>query len=346
MLTDGWRPLVDETRLARWMDARGLGSGPLSDFRLLGGGTQNLLLRFCRENAAYVLRRPSHHPRPAANETMRREARLLAALKDQPVPHPALIAACDDPDIVGAAFYLMEPVDGVNVAVDPAPIHCRPDVQHAMGLAMVDAIAVLGELDHRGLGLGTFGRPERYLERQTSRWTRQLESYASFAGWPGTASLPGLGDIAAWLAERRPQSFRPGIIHGDYHIANILFEPDRANVAAIVDWELSTIGDPLIDLGWMLATWAGDDGARPVVRVEPWVGYPTPAELIDRYAAQSSRSVAAIDWYVVLACYKLGIILEGTFARACAGLADRQTGEELHAFAIALFSRALERMHR
>ncbi len=102
----------------------------------------------------------------------------------------------------------------------------------------------------------------------------------------------------------------------------------------------------LIDLGWMLATWAGDDGARPVVRVEPWVGYPTPAELIDRYAAQSSRSVAAIDWYVVLACYKLGIILEGTFARACAGLADRQTGEELHAFAIALFSRALERMHR
>ena len=334
---------VDLDALAAWMDGQGLGSGPIEDTELLGGGTQNILLRFVRDGRTYVLRRPPEHKRDNSDETMRREARVLTALRGTPVPHPEVIAACPTTDELGAAFYLTELVDGFNPTTGLPPLHAGdPAVRHRMGLAMVEAIAALGRLDHEALGLADLGRPEGYLERQVGRWRRQLESYSAMEGYPGP-DIPGVEEVAAWLDAHRPADFRPGIIHGDFHLANVLFRHDSPELAAVVDWELTTIGDPLIDLGWLLATWPDADAPGPPPQVAE-EGFPTPAELVEHYGAVSDRDLGAVDWFAVLACYKLGIILEGTYARACAGRAPKETGDLLHAMTVGLFERALARI--
>ncbi len=333
--------IVDLAVLAEWMDGRGLASGPLEGVESLSGGTQNVLLRFTRAGRVFVLRRPPPHLRKNSNETMRREARVLAAIADTDVPHPRLIAACPEEDVIGAAFYLMEPVEGFNPTAGLPDFHAGdPAVRHAMGLSLVDGIAALGAVDYRAVGLEGFGRPEGYLERQVSRWRSQLESYAEFDGYPGP-EIPGVEEVAAWLDAHRPASFDPGILHGDYHLANVMYRYDAPDLAAIVDWELSTVGDPLLDLGWLLATWpASDAPSAASIGVQPWEGFPSADELVARYAERTTRSLDAIAWYAVLACYKLGIILEGTHARACAGKAPKTTGDVLHATTLGLFERA------
>jgi aminoglycoside phosphotransferase (APT) family kinase protein len=276
---------------------------------------------------------------------MRREARVLAALEGSDVPHPGLIAACEDEGVLGAAFYLMEPVRGFNPTTGLPPLHASdPAIRRAMGFELVDAIAALGAVDYVAVGLEDFGRPEGYLERQVARWRAQLESYTQHAGYPGP-QIPGFERVAAWLETNRPSQWAPGILHGDYHLANVLFDPDSPRLAAIVDWELSTIGDPLLDLGWLLATWP--EAGRPLgaaIGVEPWDGFPRSDELVEYYRERSRRDLSSIVWYAVLACYKLGIILEGTHARAFAGKADKATGDVLHAVTLGLFERALERI--
>lgn len=334
---------VDLDALLGWMDRNALGSGPVASVVQLTGGTQNILLRFRRGDRDYVLRRPPPHLRGNSNETMRREARMLAAIADTGVPHPRLIAACGDETVLGAAFYLMEPVDGFNATMGLPPLHAgSPAIRHRMGLAMVEGIAALGALDYHALGLDGFGKPDNYLERQVARWQAQLASYGEFAGWTGPDAIPGVAQVAAWLDRHRPAVSEPGIIHGDYHLANVMFHHDSAELAAIIDWELTTIGDPLIDLGWLMATWPeGSEHGDEAVAVQPWDGFPTIPELVAHYRPRTSRDVSAIDWYAVLACYKLGIILEGTHARACAGRAPRETGDLLHAKTVGLFERAL-----
>jgi aminoglycoside phosphotransferase (APT) family kinase protein len=343
MAGESWRALVDLDRLAAWMDQAGLPAGPIEAPETLGGGTQNILLRFRRGGAEYVLRRPPRHPRMDGSETMRREARLLAALAGTAVPHPRLIAACADEAVLGAAFYLMQPVAGFNATTGLPPPHAGdPAIRHAMGLALVDGIATLGRVDPQAVGLAGFGKLDGFLDRQVGRWRKQLESYRDYPGWPGPDAIPGVEKIAAWLTTHQPRHFTPGIIHGDYHLANVLFRPDGPGLAAIVDWELATLGDPLIDLGWLLATWPDPASGRPgVAAVQPWDGFPSAEELVARYAEGSVRDLSAIEWYAVLACYKLGILLEGTHARACAGKAAPETGDRLHASTLGLFERAL-----
>jgi aminoglycoside phosphotransferase (APT) family kinase protein len=336
---------VDLQALRGWMDREGLGSGAIEGATLLAGGTQNILLRFTRAGRGYVLRRPPVHLRANSNETMRREARVLAALAGTAVPHPALLAACGDESVIGAAFTIVEPIDGFTAPSGLPPLHQTAPVQHRMGLATVEAIAALGAVDYRAVGLDGFGKTDNYLGRQVARWQAQLASYADLPGWTGPGEIPGVARVADWLTAHQPADFRPGIIHGDFHLGNVMFRNDCGDIAAVLDWELSTIGDPLLDLGWMLATWPEGDVPVPTdVAVEPWVGFPTASELVAHYAARTDRSLAAIDWYVVLACYKLGIILEGTHARACAGQAPRETGDQLHDKTIALFARALRRI--
>jgi aminoglycoside phosphotransferase (APT) family kinase protein len=333
---------VQLERLAGWMDEVGLRGGPIRRAEVLSGGTQNILLRFERGARRFVLRRPPPHLRANSNETMRREARVLAAIAGSDVPHPRLIAACPDEDVIGAAFYLMEPVVGFNPTSGLPPLHASdPEIRRVMGLSLVDAIAALGAIDYRAVGLEGFGRPEGYLERQVGRWRAQLEGYSALVGYPGP-DIPGVDRVADWLERHRPDRFLPGILHGDYHLSNVMYRNDGPELAAIVDWELSTIGDPLLDLGWLLATWPGPEGpAAGSIGVQPWSGFPTAEELVARYRERSERDLSAIDWYGVLACYKLGIILEGTHARACAGKAPRATGDVLHATTVALFERAL-----
>jgi aminoglycoside phosphotransferase (APT) family kinase protein len=338
-----WREWVDLGRLAAWMDDRGLERGPIADAERPPGGTQNLLLHFRRGGRRFMLRRPPLHPRMNGSETMRREARVLAALAATDVPHPRLIAACPEEHVLGAAFYLMEPVEGFNPTVGLPPLHAGdPAIRRAMGFALVDGIAALGRVDHLAAGLADLGRAEGFLERQVGRWRKQLASYAEYDGWAGPGEIEGVEAVSAWLEAHRPARFLPGLIHGDYHLANVLYRFDGPDLAAIVDWELTTVGDPLLDLGGILATWPLEDRPSDAkLSVTPWDGFPTAAELVDRYAGQTSRDIGAVTWYAVLACFKLGIILEGTHARAAAGKAEAATGDALHAHTLSLFQRAL-----
>ncbi len=331
--------LLDPVKLASWMDVRDLGHGePLTDARLLLGGTQNFLIRFCRGENVYVLRRPPEHKRKNSDETMRREARVLAALAGSDVPHPTFIAGESDETLMGATFYLMSEIEGFHAPDGlPAPVGSDESMQHRMGLAMAEAIAALGALDHRAVGLGDFGKPG-YLERQVPRWRGQLESYAAFEGYGGV-DLPAADELGDWLEAHRPTQWQPGIIHGDFHIANVLFQPQSGDLAAVVDWELATIGDPLIDLGQLRALWPSDDNPAQLHEVRP-PGFATADELVDRYSDNTTRDLSNIDWYTALAAYRLGSILEGSNARADAGLAPREIGDQLHGSAVALFQRA------
>ncbi len=336
-------PGVDLDALRSWMDGEGLGRGPLEDVRQLTGGTQNVLVHFTRDGRGHVLRRPPVHKRANSDETMRREARVLGALAGSDVPHPGLIAACADVDVLGAAFYLMEPVEGFNPAAGlPEPHRSDPAMRHAMGLSMMDAIAALARVDHEAVGLGDFGKPDGWLERQVGRWRRQLDSYAELDGYPGP-DIPGLERVTAWLDEHRPADWRPGIIHGDFHFANVLVRHDGPELAAVVDWELCTIGDPLLDLGHALATWppTGEDAGTAGAVGAGIDDLPASAELVERYVSLTGRRTDDVDWYHVLAAYRLGIILEGTHARAFAGKAPREIGDALHATTVGLFERAL-----
>jgi aminoglycoside phosphotransferase (APT) family kinase protein len=339
---------VDLGRLTEWMDDQHLGSGPLTDVGLLTGGTQNILLQFRRAGQLYVLRRPPVNKRDNSDETMCREARVLAGIADSDVPHARLIAACADLDVIGAAFYLMESVDGINPTVE-LPVLLRDDAtkRFEFGLAMADGAASIGAVDHVAAGLSDLGRPDGYLERQVERWRRQLDSYSSIENYAGP-DIPHVDRVAEWLEANRPTTFAPGLIHGDYHLANVMCAFDRPALAAIIDWELTTIGDPLIDLGWLLATWPDptDPAAGAITPVQPWDGFPGRSDLIDRYGERSDRDLSAIDWYEVLACYKLGIILEGSHARAGAGLAPREIGDRLHASTVSLFERAARRIRQ
>jgi aminoglycoside phosphotransferase (APT) family kinase protein len=328
------------------MDRQGLGTGPLEGIEYLSGGTQNILLRFFRVERPYILRRPPPVLRANSNETMRREARILAALAGTDVPHPGLIAACPDDSVIGAAFYLMEPVDGFNPTQGlPQPHAGDAAMRRRMGFAMVDAIAALSKVDHTALGLADFGKLDNWLERQVGRWAAQLASYADLPGWTGASAIPGVDKVGRWLEANRPQNCQGGIIHGDFHFGNVLFRRDSGELAAVVDWELCTLGDPLLDLGWLVATWPeGETPHATDVAITPWDGFASPDELVAHYAAQTGRDLAHFDWFAVLACYKLGIILEGTHARACAGKAPREVGDRLHAHTLYLFERALRRI--
>jgi len=329
--------------VAAWMSREGLGDGPIGDVSAILGGTQNVMLRFTQSGRDYVLRRGPRHLRPVSNSVILRETRVLRALAGTDVPHPALIAVCEDISILGdAVFYLMEPVEGFNAGSEMPELHASTvAVRHEMGLSMASAVARLGAVDHVAVGLADFGKPTGFLERQVPRWLSELESYAKFDNYPGP-DIGDVGGVAAWLREHQPADFSPGIMHGDYHAANVMFSRSGPELVAIVDWEMCTIGDPLLDLGWMLATWYRP-GDEPVLPNEFMVsgGLATPDELVQRYAQNTTRDLSDIDWYTVLSCFKLGIILEGTHARAAAGLAPKEIGDVLHTATVRLFERAM-----
>ncbi|HNM10980.1 MAG TPA: phosphotransferase family protein [Mycobacterium sp.] len=325
------------------MSEQGLGAGPVENVSEIVGGTQNIMLRFTRSGREYVFRRGPKHLRPVSNKVILRETKVLHALAGTDVPHPRLIAVCEDTSVLGdAVFYLMEPVDGFNAGSGLPALHAGDaGIRHEMGLSMADAVARLGAVDHVAVGLADFGKADGFLDRQVPRWLSELESYSGIEAYPG----PDIGDVAAvatWLQQNQPETWTPGIMHGDYHAANVMFSPTGPEVVAIVDWEMCTIGDPLLDLGWMLATWydPGHDSVLTNVLMDAG-NLATPDELVARYAQNTTRDLTHIDWYTVLACFKLGIILEGSNARAAAGLAPKEIGDRLHIATVRLFERAL-----
>jgi aminoglycoside phosphotransferase (APT) family kinase protein len=197
----------------------------------------------------------------------------------------------------------------------------------------------VGQAPH-GSGLATLGRAEGWLERQVDRWTSQLESYAKFPAW-SPMGLPDTAALRGWLAANRPPTWSAGLIHGDYHLANVMISQNGPQVAAVVDWELATVGDALVDLGQLLATWGEDGGVATASTVLALPGFPRRAELVARYGAGSERDLSFVDWYHALACYRLGVLLEGTHARSTAGQADPASGQRMRQMATALFEQGL-----
>lgn len=334
---------VDLAAVAAWMDERGIATGPVGAARKLTGGTQNILVCFEKGGRDWVLRRGPRHLRARSNDVILREARVLGALAGTDVPHPELLAVCEDPAVLGGAvFYLMAPVEGVNATRELSPLQqAEPAVRFEMGLHAADALATLGQVDHEAVGLADFGHPEGFLERQVERWLAELRSYESVPGYVGPDRAM-IDRLASWLASNQPASFEPGIFHGDYHLGNVLFDNDGPGVAAIVDWEMSTIGDPLLDLGALVGTWPLPDGTGSILPgpLLAGGGLPTPAQLVERYGERSGRDLSAVAWYTALACFRLGIVLEGTNARAAVGKASRRIGDALHVAAGILFDRA------
>lgn len=341
-MSETWKSLVDIEALSDWMAGRGFGDAPIVNPRALTGGTQNILVAFEHGGQPMVLRRPPAHAQTDSEVVMKREARLLAALGGTGVPHPRFIAGCNDPAILGASFYVMEAVNGYN-AHDalPPPFDADPTLRRRMGFALADCIAALGRIDYMALGLGDFGKPDGFLERQVTRWRKQLDGYTRYAAWEGPSALGNVDSMSDWLDRHRPANQPPGIIHGDVHLANILYRYDEPEIAALIDWELATLGDPLIDLGWLLGHWPDANGeGLATTGAKPWGGFPSADAMVARYAESSGRDISAINWYAALACYKRAVIIEGTYARSCAGLADMEIGRLLHERAVALIRRA------
>ena len=333
--------LIDLKKLGEWMSANHLPEGDINNQRLLTGGTQNILLYFERGEKAFVLRRPPPHLRSSSNDAMRREALVLKALADSSVPHPGYIAHCEDEDVIGAYFFLMEPVDGFNPTTGlPSPHKDDPLIRRRMGESHVEALCKLGSLDYRKIGLDGFGKPDGYLQRQASRWLTQLKSYEQLEGY-SLKELPQLDSVVDWIANNLPDDFQPDIIHGDCHVGNTLFNFANGELAALIDWELSTIADPLVDLGYLISTWQdGDEAVMGQIAVKPWDGFLTIPELMQHYQKHSTRKLDNIQWYAVMGCFKLAVILESTYARACAGKADKTLGDMFYRIVRNLMTRA------
>lgn len=322
---------IDFATLETWLQAQ-LGPGSLDDPQFLTGGTQNVLLGFQWNGERLIYRGPPVHKRQNSDAIMLREARVLSALKGSSVPHPEFIAACDDLNVMGNAFFIMRAVEGFNgVSEIPEHVQTDPQWQHAMGLSHARAVAELGNVDYKAVGLEGFGKPTDWLARQPGRWVRQLESYREYETWPGL-NHPGAEAIPAWLEKHMPAAQNEGIIHGDCHAGNVMFKHDVPEVAALVDWELSTLGDPVLDLGHMLSA---AHGAEPA-------GSPSKAEIVEAYGQVSQWDVTHVDFYHVLAAFRFGAILEGSKARASAGLAPEAVGERLHERTLSLFDQAME----
>ena len=292
--------LVDPDALAAWLDTQGLEAGRPLTVEPLGGGSSNAMFILRRGGAQWVLRRPPRVAIERANEGMRREFRILKALSGTDVPHPEVVALCEDHDVLGCTFYVMEQVRGVNPL--PLPEGFGSDEHRAeVAYSMVEALARLHRVDWQTAGIGDLGHPEQFHQRQVDRWSRQLASYAG-------RELPGMGDVMVWLDAHRPEEFVPTIMHGDYHMLNVLIAPHPpGRVVAILDWETATIGDPLLDLAGFCEVWC------PVANE----GWPSRAQLIEHYG-----SVRAIDphldltYYDVLYNFRLAVLIEGIYQRS------------------------------
>jgi aminoglycoside phosphotransferase (APT) family kinase protein len=319
----------DQVALQGWVRDQGLGSD-VTDVAPLTGGTQNIVVHLCIDGRPMVLRRPPSHPRPTSDKTMLREIAVLRTLAGTDVPHPGFIAGCADLSVLGVVFYLMEEVDGFNPGTEVAPSYVAdPQLRHRVGLSYAASLAQLGNVAWEGSPLAELRKPGSFLARQVPQFLGLLESYRHDRYRP--ESLPAVTDLANWLETNRPPDGEPGIMHGDAHLNNVLLRRERPELAAFIDWEMCTVGDPLLDLGWMTVCWPTEpDTINAGSELAALGGLASRAELLEAYRAAGGRSAAALEWYVALACFKLGIVIEGTWSRYLAGQANRDAGERLH----------------
>ena len=316
--------LVNLTSVQAWLDDNvpALGSGPLRA-RMLTGGATNAVFLIERDGNQAVLRRPPRLPRPDSEKILAREARVLAALSDTGVPAPRLFAHCTDPAVNGTAFYVMSYIDGwVALGADfPPPFDCPGEARRQLAFELVGGIAKLANVDYRSVGLEGFGKPDGFLKRQVERWMHQLDIYRTTESYAGR-DLPGLAYVADWLSANVVETPRIGVMHGDYGFANAMFARGKEpRLLAMIDWELSTVGDPLLDLGWIIYGFRSESdmaGEQQQGYFDPAL-FPTREELVRFYAEQTGLPVDRLDYYIVLAQFKLAVLLERKYAESLIG---------------------------
>jgi aminoglycoside phosphotransferase (APT) family kinase protein len=313
--------LVDAERLTGYLNDKLPGDGAFEVERHQAGhSNETFFIR--RSGEEWVLRRP---PRgaflPTAHDVMR-EHRVLSALADTAVRAPRPLLACEDESVIGAPFYVMERVEGLVIR-DRLPDWADEEERRRIGEELIDALVELHAVDWEKVGLDGWGRQSGYLDRQLKRWSGQLELTV-----PLTRPLLDLEKAGRWLADNKPESPPSTIVHGDYKLDNVVLDPGApARINGILDWEMSTIGDPIADLGYLLSFWRdpGDQADRVLSEqfdLTRQPGFPSRDQLSERYAERSGRIVDDVTWYEVLAIWKLAILLEGSYARHLAGVTD------------------------
>jgi aminoglycoside phosphotransferase (APT) family kinase protein len=282
---------------------------------LISGGRSNPTYLLTSGERRWILRRPPYgHVLPSAHDVAR-EYVVLRALLDSAVPVPRALFLCQDPEVIGAPFYVMDFVDGVLLDTVQTARSVTPADRRRASFAMARAIANLHEINAETVGLGDFGRPHGYLERQLARWAKQWQASRM-------TDRPEVEILLAKLGREVPENHFPGIVHGDVKLDNIVVAPhDYSRIAAVLDWEMATVGDTLCDVGIMLGFW--DKGATTdnpltagMTRLE---GFPSRSELLECYAQQRGIEPPCLDWYLVFADFKLAVIMEGIHARHSAG---------------------------
>ena len=345
--------LVDVERLTAWLDSNipALGAGPLA-VEKVHGGTSNVILSLDRGDGVMMLRRPPIVPPPGSDKSVLREARVLTALAGTRVPHPRCYGYCTDPAVIGAPFYVMERVPGWAAQiigdriVNHPPFDTAPS-EWGVAFAMVDGFVALANVDYKAVGLADFGKPGNYLERQVDRWEGQINSYPKLYAYAGR-DIPGYAYARDWLRANIPDDFTPGIIHGDVGTPNALFAFDRpVRLTALIDWELSTIGDPLIDLAWFTNKLRDEEepGRIDADALYNIANMPTRQELMRYYAAGTGRDMANFHYYCALALFKGGCILEYKVAQSAAGILSPETGRFFDKLVLGNFAKA-ERLCR
>jgi aminoglycoside phosphotransferase (APT) family kinase protein len=304
---------IDTGALTGWLDTQEIaGTGQPVSVRLLSGGRQNEIYEIRRGDFAAALRIPPAAAPAERDAGILREWRIIDALTGSDVPVAGGIAACADQSVLGRSFYLMELVDGWSVMSTPGwwapPFDDDVDARSELAYELIHGIVAMGAFDWRAGGLADLGRPDGYHDRQVERWTRFYERVRG-------REVPGIDEATAWLATHRPLDFVPGVMHGDYQFPNVMFRRgEPARLAAIVDWEMGTVGDPKLDLAWALHSWP-EDPSGPSDN-EYLVGMPPRAELLAFYVERSGRQADDFDYYLVLAKWKLAIVLEQGYQRA------------------------------
>jgi aminoglycoside phosphotransferase (APT) family kinase protein len=314
--TDTPKTIADVDKLTAWLDSQGIGVGSELEHGYISGGSQNEIYELRRGDLHCALRIPPPTAPASRDEGIVREWRIIEALNGTEVPSTEAIAVCTDPSVLGRTFYLMGFVDGWSPMQTrhewPAPFDTDLDERRGLAFQLVEGIARLSKVDWQAKGLSDLGRPDGFHERQVDRWTAFLERIKG-------RELPGFDEAAAWLRAHRPIDFIPGLMHGDYQFANVMFKDGApARLAAIVDWEMGTVGDPKLDLAWVVHTWPEDTsgGEGSVGGYVDMTHMPSRTEVLEHYAITSGRQVDDIDYYCVLAKWKLAIVLEQGFQRA------------------------------
>ncbi len=336
-------PGLDLPALASFLDSRGVATTGQLHAEVIAGGRSNLTYTVSDNVNRWVVRRPPlAHVLPTAHD-MAREWRVISALQNTEIPVPRAVVLCEDLAVIGAPFYVMDFVEG-HVVRDRLPDQWpgTPATASAMSTVLVDTLLKLHAVAPEEVGLGDFGRPQGFLERQVRRWWQQWEASK-------TRELPAIDELHRRLLQAIPSQSAPGIVHGDYRFDNVIYAPDDpSRVVAVVDWEMSTVGDPLCDLGLLVVYWVTDSSdpaasALPSERVSLGEGFPTREQMIARYAAASARDLTNLEWYVALGHYKLAIIAEGINARFLLGMTVGEGFETMGPAVPLIVEAALER---